>query len=316
MQSDEARPGVRPYDNAWLLLGLTALFWAGNALAGRLAVGEISPMALTLVRWIGAIALILPFVRDRLAREWPIVRPRFTFVVALGALGLGGFNTLLYLAAHSTSGINLLIIQAAIPILIMIGGAALLSARIGAFQIVGALLTFAGVAVTASGGDLAVLLGLRFGLGDLLMVGASTCYAGYALLLRRKPPVSGLTLFVHLAIGAAGMGVVGVIWEIASGAAFWPTAKGWLIALYVIVFPSICAQIFFIRGVELIGATRAGLSINLIPVFGSLLMVAAGEAFEASHAVAMALVLGGVALAERFRPPAPDPDPISRSSAP
>jgi drug/metabolite transporter (DMT)-like permease len=293
---------TRWYDRPWLLLSLTALFWAGNAVAGRLSVGEISPMTLTLLRWTGACLVLLAWRGKHLRAVWPAVQPRIGFVLFLGAVGFTGFNALLYGAAHWTSGINLLIIQGAIPGLIMLGTGLAFGERIGVMQVTGMMATMLGVVLTASDGSLERLTKLAFNAGDLLMLGACLCYAAYALLLRKRPAVPGLDLFFFLALGAALTAVVALAVEQAVIGFAWPTVRGWLIVVYCVIFPSICSQIFFIRGVELIGAARAGLCVNLIPVFGAVLMVGIGEPFTMSDAVALAFVLGGVTLAERFRP--------------
>ena len=289
------------YDRPWLLLALCALFWAGNAVAGKLAIGQISPMTLTCARWTCACLLLAMIMPRRLAADFIIIRPRLPFVLAMGMLGFTGFNAFLYLAALHTNGVNLLIIQGAIPVLILVAAGLLRHERVGHLQIMGVGLTMVGVAVTATQGHLERLLDLKLNIGDLMMLGASLCYALYALLLRRRPPVSGLSLLFYLSIGGALSAGLALLVEINQGASFFPTPKGLAILAYCILFPSILSQVFFLRGVELIGAARAGLCVNLIPVFGALLMVLAGEPFLWSHAVALILVLSGVAVAEQAK---------------
>jgi drug/metabolite transporter (DMT)-like permease len=292
---------TRFYNFPWLLLSLTALFWAGNAVAGRLALGDISPMQLSFLRW--SLAALIMFVvrREGVMTAWPLVRPKLGFVLFLGALGFMGFNAFLYLAAHRTEGVNLLILQGAIPILILLGATLLFGERIGPIQIIGTLITVIGVMVTATNGSLARLMSLTFNSGDLLMFCSTLCYAGYALLLRKRPAVPALDLFFYLALGATLASLAALALETAWQGWVWPSALGWLLVAYCTLLPSICSQIFFLRGVELIGAARAGLCVNLIPVFGAVLMVAIGEPFTLSDGVALILVLGGVALAEHYR---------------
>jgi drug/metabolite transporter (DMT)-like permease len=148
--------------------------------------------------------------------------------------------------------------------------------------------------------DLEVLRTLALNIGDVWMLIACVFYAGYTLGLRRRPPVSGLVFFTALA-GVAFLSSLPLLAiEIAQGAMQWPTAKGWLILLYIGLLPSLVSQIFFIRGVELIGPARAGLFVNLVPVFGALLAVLLlGEPFALYHALGLFLVLGGIWLAER-----------------
>jgi drug/metabolite transporter (DMT)-like permease len=291
----------RLYDRPWLLLSLCALFWAGNAVAGKFAVGEISPMTLTVLRWSGA-SLALGVIGGRtLLHDLSAAKAHLPFLLILGGLGFTGFNAFLYLAAESTNGLNLLIIQGAIPVMILLAAAMFSGQRFGTVQLLGVVLTVIGVVVTATHGSFDRLLGLVFNHGDLLMLAASLCYALYALLLKRKPVMPALSLFFALCLGAALVALLGLGAEAWHGKSYLPSATGWLITAYCILFPSLLSQLFFIRGVELIGAARASLCVNLVPVFGAFLMIAAGEAFLWSHAFALLLVLTGVLIAERYR---------------
>jgi drug/metabolite transporter (DMT)-like permease len=291
----------RLYGRPWLLLSLCALFWAGNAVAGKLAIGHISPMMLTALRWIGACAVLMLIGGRPILADIKAHRRHLPFLFLLGGIGLTGFNAFLYLAALTTDGMNLMIIQGAIPIMILVGAALFLRQPFGPVQMIGVVLTMAGVVLTATRGEPQKLLALAFNHGDLLMLLASLCYAAYALLLKRRPAMPAAAFFLAVCMGAALSAVAALAVEIGAGLTFMPTARGWAILAYCIAFPSLLSQLFFIRGVELIGAARAGLCVNLIPVFGAVLMVAAGEPFVWSHALALVLVLAGVMIAERFR---------------
>jgi drug/metabolite transporter (DMT)-like permease len=287
---------ARPYP----LLTLTALFWGGNAVAGKLAVGEISPMALTSLRWILVCLTLWPFLHHDFRAAWPILKARWPSLTLMGGLGFTGFNALFYLAAHHTSGVNLTILQGSIPVLVILGASAMFGTKIQAVQIIGMLLTIAGVMITAAHGDLTTLTGLAFNIGDAWMLIACVFYAGYTLALRNRPALPGLSVFAALAMIACLTSLPLLGWEIASGTVQWPTPKGWIILLYVAFFPSLIAQIFFIRGVELIGPGRAGLFVNLVPVFGACMAVLIlDEHFAFYHALALALVIGGILIAER-----------------
>ena len=118
--------------------------------------------------------------------------------------------------------------------------------------------------------------------------------------LRLRPPVSGLAFFAAMAGAAVLTSLPLLAWEAATGALRWPTAKGWAVLAYVSLGPSLLAQILFMRGVELIGPGRAGVFANLVPIFGAFgAATLLGEAFAPYHAAALALVLGGIWLAER-----------------
>jgi drug/metabolite transporter (DMT)-like permease len=167
-------------------------------------------------------------------------------------------------------------------------------------QIFGVIVTLGGVLVVASKGDAEALLALRFNVGDLLMLIGCAAYAVYTVALRGIPKVPALSFFFFMAAGASLSSLPLVLIEAALGKLVWPTLIGWLIVAYVGIGPSMIAQRAFIRGVELIGPGRAGLFVNLVPVFGAFLSVALlGEHFAPFHAVALVLVLAGILLAER-----------------
>jgi drug/metabolite transporter (DMT)-like permease len=231
--------------------------------------------------------------------DWPRIRPRLLYLLVLGAVGFSGFNIALYSAVVYTSGVNVSIEQAAIPLLILIANFLLFGQRAPLVQIVGFLVSVVGVAITASHGDPARLLSLDLNIGDLMMLGAVVAYAGYTVALRFKPDVHWQSLMIVLMAGATIVSVPTVWMEIGGGTAIFPDARGWAVILYGVIFPSILGQVFYVRGVELIGANRAGLFVNLVPVFGTLLSLAIlREPFHLHHAIALALVLGGIWLAE------------------
>ena len=283
------------------MLTLTSVFWAGNVVAGRLAVGEVSPMAITSLRWLISATLLLAIQHRTLAAEWPLIAPRWRTLLWMGVFGYTGFNALFYFAAHHTLGINLAIIQGSLPIFVLAGGVLFMGARIGPWQTLGVAMTLAGVVSVAARGDLGVLASLNFNLGDLLGLGACFIYAFYTLALPNRPKVSALSFLTALACGAALSSAPLLGLEAALGQVVWPTAKGWIIIAYIAVFPSLLAQICFMRGVELIGPARAGVFTNLVPVIGALFSVAfLGEAFGLYHAVGLSLVVGGIFMVERF----------------
>lgn len=290
----------RAWANAYLLLTLTTLMWAGNAVASRLAVGEIAPMTLTSLRWV-FVCVVMPYLfRQGLREHWPALKANWLKVTLLGTFGFTAFNTLMYMAAYSTTAINIGILQGAIPVFVLLGAFLVFRTPIGGLQALGVAVTIVGVLVTASQGDWRVLSQLSFAPGDLWMIIACVFYAGYTVGIRSRPPMPGLIFFTAMAIVAClvSLPLLGV--EIAAGKAQWPTVKGWLILFYVVIGPSILSQLFFMRAIELIGPGRAGLFVNLVPVFAPLLAVLIlGERLALYHGLALALVLGGIWIAER-----------------
>ena len=285
--------------NAYFLLTAVTLFWGGNAVAGKLAVGHISPMTLTTLRWALAAAIMLAIGLPRLREDWPVVRRNLPLLIVLGAAGFSLFNALQYTALVYTTAINTAIEQAAMPMLVFAANFLLHRIRVAPGQIVGFTLSLLGVMLTATHGDVSRLLDLDLNRGDALMLVAICIYAGFTVALRHKPAIHWQSLLTVLCISAFVVSLPFMAWEGLSGRMILPDARGWAIAAYTAVFASVLGQFFFIRGVELIGANRAGLFVNLVPIFGTLLSIAIlGEAFHLHHAMAMVMVLGGIWLAE------------------
>lgn len=289
----------RVWANAYLLLTVTTLLWAGNAVASRLAVGQIAPMTLTSLRWVFVCAVMPYLFRQGLREHWPALKANWLKVTLLGALGFTAFNTLMYIAAYSTTAINIGILQGAIPVFVLLGAFLAFRTPIGRLQALGVAVTILGVLVTASRGDWHILLQLSFVPGDLWMIIACLLYAGYTVGIRTRPPMPGLIFFTAMAMVACLVSLPLLAAEIATGRAYWPTPTGWLILIYVVIGPSLASQLFFMRAIELIGPGRAGVFVNLVPVFAPVLAVfILGEQLALYHGLALALVLGGIWIAE------------------
>ena len=290
---------MRP--NAYTLLTLTTLFWAGNAVAGKLAAGTISPVALTFARWTIACLVFYAFARPHLRNDWPLVRRHLAMLFALGALGFSAFNIGLYWAVHYTTVINVAIEQSAMPVLIILANYLLFSQRITSLQALGVLLTITGVLVTATRGAPLAIFETGVNRGDAIMILCVILYGGYTLALRFRPDIHWTTLMFALTASAAIFALPLYAFEIFDEGFRMPEAKGWAIIAYTAIFPSMLSQLFFIRGVAMIGPNRAGLFINLVPIFAAILAVLIlAESFRPYHLAGMLLVLGGIGLAERF----------------
>ncbi len=287
------------FRNAYVLLLLTTLFWAGNVIAGKLAVGHVSPMALTTLRWGIATLIMLAIGLPRLRQDWPVVRRNLLLLTVLGAAGFSVFNALQYSALLFTTAINVSIEQAAMPMLVFLANFLVYRIGVAPGQVIGFTLSFLGVVLTATHGDPTRLAALDLNRGDALMLLAIVIYAGYTVALRAKPAIHWQSLMIALCGSAFVVSLPFLLWEGLSGDMILPDARGWTIAAYTALFPSVLSQAFYIRGVELIGANRTGLFINMVPIFGTLLSILIlGEAFQLYHAAAMAMVLGGIWLAE------------------
>jgi drug/metabolite transporter (DMT)-like permease len=288
----------RFWHSAVVLLALTNLLWAGNFIVGRAVAGEVPPVALAFWRWTGAFLVAFGFAWPHLVRDWPLLLRRAPILVVLAATGIASFNTMTYIGLHDTAAVNALLLQSAMPVVILLWAFALYRERPGLFQTLGVAVSLLGVVTIAGRGSPRALMGLSFNRGDVWVMGAVAIYALYAVLLRRRPAVHPLSLLVTL-MGIGSMLILPFyFFEAQAGAIIrggWPSYAA---IAYAAVLPSLAAYMFFNRGVELIGAARAGQSMHLMPVFGTVLAVVfLGERIEAYHGFGFALIAGGIALA-------------------
>lgn len=288
----------RPY----LLLLLTALIWGGHAVIGKLAVADIAPMTLTVLRWAVACLCLLPFAVKQILREWQHIKPHLIWLSAFAMLGFSGFNMLFYSALEHTSALNVALIQATTPMLILLINTVLLRQPFALWQLLGMGMAFVGVLVILSQGKLSVLLQLALNKGDLLMLIACLLYASYSAGLRYKPNISWLSFMFILSLAASLSALPFAIYEIANSTkpTFHFCIESILFIAYVGFLASIVSQLAYAKAVHLIGASRAGFAINLVPIFGAFMAVVfLGEPLQGFHILSLALVIGGISISER-----------------
>jgi drug/metabolite transporter (DMT)-like permease len=295
-----APPHFRLAKQPYLLLSITALCWAGNAIVGRLAAGHIPPVTLAFLRWFLAFLLILPFARKHLVRDWPSIRTRLPLMIVISITGIGIFNTLQYWALEYTQALNTLLLQSAGPLLVAVWSLILLGVRLTLAQALGVLLSLAGVLVILLHGDITTLSAIHFNKGDLIFTVAMIIFALYSVLTLKRPPMHGLS-FAAFTFGAGAATLIPfLIWELHARPVMVLDGPNLLTVFYVAVFPSILAYMCFNRGVQLIGANRAAPFFHVVPVFGSVMaIVFLGEHPQLFHVVGFAMVLTGVFVASR-----------------
>jgi drug/metabolite transporter (DMT)-like permease len=287
---------AKPY----LILTITALFWAGNAVAGKFAVGHVSPFLLTTLRWLLALLFLLPFAIGPVRRDWPVIRRNLPFLAFCGAVGFTLFNNLLYLALNYTTAINAAIVQASMPLVVFVLNFAIFHIRSTALQIVGFVLTLLGVALTATHGNLFNLAQTQINIGDLFMLVAVVAYGIYSVALARRPQMHWISFIAIPSLMALLTSIPFTLWEASAGRLVLPDAQGWTVVFYTAIFPAILSQVFWVRGLEIIGSNRGGVFINLVPIFAAgLAVVLLGEEFHLYHAIALVLVTAGVWMSQQ-----------------
>ena len=285
--------------NPHFLLTLTSIFWAFNTVAGRAAVGEVSPLLIVSVRWFFVSIILSILCRNQLIETWGILNKKIKWLIFMGLFGFTGFNSAYYVAAHDTIAINLGLVQGTMPAFIIIIAWIWLKDKINFTQFLGVLITFIAVLIVVCSGKFNALIELELNSGDIVMIFACTLYAIYAVGLRKKPKISALPLLTFFAYIAFLGSLPGLIYETYSNQLILPGQKGFIILGVIIIFPSFLAQIFFMKGVEKIGPSRSGLYTNLVPVFSSLLAVFfLGEEFQFFHLLSLIMIFTGIYLFE------------------
>lgn len=294
-----------------LLLTLPPLMWAGNAVVGRLMVGLVPPLTLNALRWAIAALLLLP-IAWHVLRDGAAIRRAWLYLLVIGTLGVGAFNALQYLALVTSTPINVTLINASMPLWMLLVGAIGFAQRPTRWQLVGALLSFAGVASVLTRGQWTRLADIAFVPGDALMLLATIGWAVYSWLLVR-PPTSmraplrphwdwAAFLLVQIAFGLAGAGGAAAI-ELAAGTHApidWGDARVLAALAFVAIGPSLVAYRCWGLGVAQAGPTLAAFFVNLSPLFAALMSATLlGEAPQPYHAAAFVLIVSGIAVSAR-----------------
>jgi drug/metabolite transporter (DMT)-like permease len=284
----------------YLLLSLTALFWAGNIVLARYVAGHIPPMTLSCVRWIGAFLMLLPFSWPHLRRDWPALRAHLPLMVMLSATGFAINNALSYWALQYTQAINALLIQSSGPLFVALWSLLLFGVRLTWAQSAGIAISLVGVLTILLRGDFAALASIGFNKGDVMFASAVLSFGLYSALMTLRPVTHQLSL-IAFTIGCGALLLMPFsIWEFSAGLRMHFDALTMATLVYIVIFPSMLAYLFFNRGIALIGPNRAAPFFHLVPVFGSAMAILLlGEQPRLFHLVGYLLVLAGVVIASR-----------------
>ena len=288
-----------------LLLTVPPLMWAGNAVVGRVVADLIPPMTLNFFRWLIAFIILLPIT-------WQLLKPQSSIwtnwkrYAVLGLLGVGSYNALMYLALHTSTPMNVTLVGASMPMWMLATGALFFNQRITRMQVVGAILSMAGVLVVLSRGQLAWLANVHFVAGDFYIVLASIAWAFYSWLLSQPKDAPEIRsdwaafLMAQMIFGLGWSGALaGSEWVLTNASISW----GWPLAaalLYVALGPALLAYRCWGLGVQRVGPAIAGFFSNLTPLFAAVLSAAfLGELPQTYHAVAFLLIAGGIVVSSR-----------------
>ena len=267
-------------NKAFLLLALANLFWAGNWVIGRGMRELIDPVSLNFWRWLLAALVLAPFAWRSLVAQSAVIRRHAGLIVLLALTGVVLFQVLVYSGLRTTTTVNAVLI---------------------AGQLLGMLVSLAGILIILTRGDWVHLTQLQFQSGDAWILLAMPIWGIYSVLLKRRPPELGGVLLLFLTAVAGVALLLPALWFTSLRAPLhWPAPDVWAGILYVAMGASIGAFICWNRGVAAVGANAAGVTLHLLPAFGTILAIAfLGETFHAFHAAGIATILAGVVLATR-----------------
>jgi len=289
----------RIWSAPYLLVLVPPLMWSGNILLSRGLSETLPPVGLAFWRWVGAVAVLAPFVLPGLIAQRHLLRAHAGVILVAGLFGIAAYNTLVYQALQTTPALNATLIGSLMPLAIPLAARVILGDRIAPRQLAGIAISFLGVVWIVARGDPRTLAAFEITPGDLWMLAAVASWAIYSAVVRLKPAAMSPWVFM-----AATM-TVGLVMltpflalEMAGGRSMPLTAVSVGVVAYVAVFASVLAYLCWNRTVGLIGPTRTGLAIHLMPVaVGGLAFVFLGEPIRSFHLAGAVLIATGIAVA-------------------
>ncbi|MFT3966869.1 MAG: DMT family transporter [Sphingobium sp.] len=298
MKADAGSVAASAQWRSYAMLAIVMLLWSGNMITGRALREDIPPFTLALVRWTGASLAALPFAWRPVMADRAVLLANWPRVLLLGLTGIAAFNAFIYSGLHHTTAANALLLQAAIPALVLVFNALFFRLSTTAGQMIGVALSTLGVLYIVLRGTPLAILSIGFNSGDILVLCGVLSWAAYTSLLRLRPDCNPWSfLIATFAIGIVAMAPLAATEarQIAAMTIGWKVVGG---CFYVALLPSLVAYTLYNAAVRDIGAGKAGQTISLMPLFGSLLAAALlGEALRAYHLWGMLLILSGIVVA-------------------
>ena len=280
-----------------VLLIIATILWGGNFVIGRAVANDLPPFTLAFFRWCVALIVFLPIIYTALKREWPQIKKHWAIVLVLGFTGVASFNTLVYIALHYTTSINASLMNMLTPVIIYILSFFFLKEKLNRNQIIGTVISFIGVITIISNGSIKALQHFSFNKGDLIVIIAVILWSVYSLLVKQyaKELPGHTTFFVSIAVGIIMLLPFYIFETFTTSMVIHWSATSIFAILYTGILASIVAFIAWNTGVVKLGANRAGIYLNFIPVFASIFAVIfIGEKLILSKVIGGLLVVTGV----------------------
>lgn len=292
-------------DKPWfgVVCALTAtLIWSTNFVLARGIHDLVPPVTLAFLRWTVAVLVFSPFAVKSLMREWSLIRKNFGYLLFCGMLSVSLYNTLIYIAAHTTCTANLAVINESTPLFIIIFARLLLGEKFTPAKAVGVMLTTFGVLLLISNGSFNNLLNLSFRIGDLWVLTAAIAFALYSTMIKKRPDKISIVTFIFTTFVSGWLVLIPFFcWEIAIQQPLTYNLKLLGVIFYLGIFASIIAYIVWTRAVQLIGPAKTALIYYLLPVFSGIqAIIWLHEPLRIVHIVSFLLIVTGVIVANQL----------------
>tara|TARA_B100000965_G_scaffold404519_1_gene435502 strand:+ start:138 stop:1037 length:900 start_codon:yes stop_codon:yes gene_type:complete len=287
---------------AYILLILTTIFWSGNFIVGKAAsMYEIPPFSLNFYRWFFAGLILLPFTLKEIISKKKYILENIGFFIILGITSITIFNSIVYYSLYYTQVISGVLMISTIPVWIIFISSILNVEKTNIFQIIGVALSLTGVIFIITKADINLIRSLDFNKGDLTMAVAMFSWALYSALLRKKKyEISQITLLEVVIISGLVFLIPIYFIEMNMGYLI-KLEKPFILTLtYVVIFPGLAAFFFWIKGISIIGANRAGVFLHMMPIFGAIMaMIIFKEKFMFYHFLGAMFIIAGITLSNR-----------------
>ncbi|MGK0298437.1 MAG: drug/metabolite transporter (DMT)-like permease [Gammaproteobacteria bacterium] len=280
-----------------LLLFCAVLFWSGHNVVAKGMIPYVPPLSFTFIRWMLASLIILPFSWSFIRNDWAIARKSWKRLLLIAVTGISAFNTFLYIALQTTTAINVGLISSIFPVTIALFSFLILKIKLNKLQLLAMLVCFIGVIVIIFKGDMSFLTRLVFVEGDLWMLAGVFCGALYPVLLHKKPDIHGFSLLTILILFGTLVSFPLFLFDIFMGDYIQMNQQVIVGLFYISIFPSLLSYMFWNRGIEMVGANRAGLYLNLVPILTAIMAyVFIDEIISWYHYAGLMMIISGMIL--------------------
>ena len=287
---------------AYFILILTTIFWSGNFIVGKAAsIYQIPPFSLNFYRWFFAGLILLPFTYKEILNKKKYIIENISIFIILGVTSITIFNSIVYYSLYYTQVISGILMISTIPVWIIFISTFLNIEKTNIFQIFGVVLSLIGVIFIVTKADLNLIKNLDFNKGDLSMIVAMFSWAIYSALLKRKNfKISQISLLEVVIICGLIFLIPVYLIELYLGNKIILGKPFYLTLTYVVIFPGLASFFFWIKGISIIGANRAGIFLHLMPIFGAIMaIVIFDEKFMNYHIFGAIFIIVGITLSNK-----------------